>query len=59
MILFVFLYFYETNKISVLKEWAELVASQLTQFIYFCNLKLNVEENQWLKISVYLDFITP
>ena len=28
---FVFLYFFESSKISVLKEWAELVASQLTQ----------------------------
>ena len=31
-----FLYFYgflESSKISVLKEWAELVASQLTQYL--------------------------
>ena len=31
MILFVFFMFLESSKISVLKEWAELVASQLTQ----------------------------
>ena len=31
MIIFVFLCFYESSKISVLKEWVELVASQLTQ----------------------------
>ena len=32
MIIFVFfLYFLESSKISILKEWAELVASQLTQ----------------------------
>ena len=39
--IFVFLYFYESSKISVLKEWAELVASQLTQVIYLCKLNVN------------------
>ena len=47
MILFVFLYFMKASKISVLKEWAELVASQLTQLttdaikIKFKEMKIN------------------
>ena len=41
MILFVFFIFYESSKISVLEEWSELVASQLTQVsIYVIKCKL-------------------
>ena len=47
MILFVFLYFYESSKIRFLKEWAELVASQLTQLSTFYNENKMFGENQW------------
>ena len=57
MIIFVFLYFLESSKISVLKEWAELVASQLTQYLLM-QIKYKWD-NQWWENSVYLDFITP
>ena len=57
MIIFVFLCFYESSKSRFLKEGAELVASQLTQYLLM-QIKLNWE-NQWWEISVYLDFITP
>ena len=42
-------------KSLVLEEWAELVASQLTQFIYFLTIENKIGENQWLENSVYLD----
>ena len=49
MILFVFLCFMKASKISVLEEWAELVASQLTQYLLL-QMKIKVGENQWWRI---------
>ena len=39
----IFLYFYESSKISVFEEWAELVASQLTQISTYAN-KIKLEK---------------
>ena len=62
----IFLVFMKASKFSGLEERAELVASQLTQviyfyatsmlliFLYFFVVRRSVVEN-----SVYLDFITP
>ena len=55
----IFLVFYKSSKISGLKEWAELVASQLTQVYLLMQIKNKIWENQWLENSVYFDFITP
>ena len=59
MILFVFFSFYESDKISGLKEWAELVASQLTQLSTFANKNKIVWRKSVVENSVYLDLITP
>ena len=51
------MYFYifmKASKISVLEEWADLVASQLTQ-LSTLTIENKIGENQWLENSVYLD----
>ena len=39
----IFMFFYESNKISGLKEWAELVAIQLTQVYLLFAIKIKYE----------------
>ena len=51
----IFIFYESSLKSRVLEEWAELVASQLTQFIYFLTIENKIGENQWLENSVYLD----
>ena len=58
MILFVFLCFMKAVKSRFLEEWAELVASQLTQIFTYA-IKCKFGENNNGESSVYLDFITP
>ena len=47
MILCVFLYFMKAVKSWFLEEWAELVASQLTQLSTYANENKMFGENQW------------
>ena len=59
----IFIGFMKGGKISGLKEWAELVASQLTQMSTNAN-KINKQENKscenlYGEKCVYLDFTTP
>ena len=41
--------FYESSKSRFLEEWAELVASQLTQISTYA-IKNKIGENQWWRV---------
>ena len=53
----------KASKISGLKEWAELVASQLTQITTNANKIKYWKWKEWWNLygekCVYLDFLTP
>ena len=52
---FVFLCFMKAVKISGLKEWAELVANQLTQVYLHMQFKIKCLRKSVVENSVYLD----
>ena len=54
----IFIFFRKQVKSQFLGEWAELVASQLTQISTYA-IKCKFGENNNGESSVYLDFITP